>query len=417
MRICLTTFGSFGDLHPVLGIALALRARGHAPLIATSPVYREIVEGEGIAFAPMRPDLDPNDRVLIARIMDRLRGTERLFDELMPHLRDSYEDLAKAAEGADLIVSHPITFAAPVIAEQRGIPWASMVLSPMSFFSVYDFPVLPPLPALVRLSRRSPAVARLLYRASRAATHGWVEPVRSLRRELGLPAGGNPIFEGQHSPRLVLALFSRVLADPQEDWPPNVLVTGGVRYDAGPDGDLPAALGEFLDRGDPPLVFTLGSAAVGAAGSFYEESARAALALGRRAVLVAGRYEENKPRIALPPSIMVAEYAPYSALFPRAAAIVHQGGIGTLHQALAAGKPMVVVPFAHDQPDNAYRVERLGVARTIYPDDYRADRAARTLGALLEEEQVVRRAMDVGAIVRSEDGAIAAVSALESLLG
>jgi rhamnosyltransferase subunit B len=98
-----------------------------------------------------------------------------------------------------------------------------------------------------------------------------------LRRELGLPEGENPIFDAKHSPRLVLALFSRVLGDPQPDWPRNTLVTGFAFYD-GDAGktELAPEVQQFLANGHPPLVFTLGSAAVMAAGDFYEESARAA---------------------------------------------------------------------------------------------------------------------------------------------
>jgi UDP:flavonoid glycosyltransferase YjiC (YdhE family) len=416
VRICLTTFGSFGDLHPVLGLARELRARRHAPVVATSPAYREIIEREGLEFAPVRPDIDPNDRALIARVMDRTRGTEALFDVLMPHFRDSYDDLLAAVGGADVLLTHPVTFAGPVIAEHQGIPWVSMVLSPMSFFSVHDFPVLPPAPGIAHLTDHSTAVARVLGRGARAATRSWMKPVKELRQELGLPPGEHPIFEGQHSPRLVLAMFSRVLADPQPDWPPNVRITGGVRYDGtAEEAQLPRELRAFLDAGDPPIVFALGSAAVGAAGSFYEESARAALALGRRAVLVIGRYAENRPAQDLPPEILVAEYAPYSELFARAAAVVHQGGIGTMHQALAAGHPMVVAPFSHDQPDNAHRAERLGIAKTLYPSAYRADRAARALDGLLGDPVVLGRAEEIGTVVRAERGAATACDAIEEV--
>ncbi len=164
------------------------------------------------------------------------------------------------------------------------------------------------------------------------------------------------------------------------------------------------------------MVFTLGSAAVGAAGSFYEESARAAIALGRRAVLVVGRYEENRPKQPLPDDILVTEYAPYSQLLPRAAAVVHQGGAGTTHQALAAGHPELIVPFSHDQPDNAHRVERLGIAKVIYPGAYRADRVERELRTLLDEPSFAARAASVGEKVRSERGADAACEEIERVV-
>jgi UDP:flavonoid glycosyltransferase YjiC (YdhE family) len=414
-RVLLTCFGSYGDVNPYVGLALALRARGHAPAIATSAFYREYVEREGIAFHPVRPDVDPDDRALVARIMDPARGTEFLLRELiLPALGQSWADLDAAARGADLLVSHPVTFAAPLVAEERGLPWASSVLAPMSFFSPHDLPVFAPLPGLRHLGR-VPAVARLLVRAARAVSRPWTRPVRALRAERGLPASGDALFEGQHSPALVLALFSRVLAAPQPDWPARVRVTGAIPYN-GPGGALPSALARFLDAGPAPLVFTLGSSAVAAAGDFYVESAAAARRLGMRAVLLTGRHAENRARVAAGDDLLLVEHAPHRDLLPRAAAVVHQGGIGTLHQALRAGRPQLVVPWAHDQPDNAHRAARLGVARVLYPREYRAARVERTLRALLEPP-VAARAAAVADAVRAEDGAAAACGALEACLG
>jgi UDP:flavonoid glycosyltransferase YjiC (YdhE family) len=101
---------------------------------------------------------------------------------------------------------------------------------------------------------------------------------------------------------------------------------------------------------------------------------------------------------------------------PRAAAVVHQGGAGTTHQALAAGHPELIVPFAHDQPDNAHRVERLGIAKVIYPGAYRADRVERALRSLLDEPLFASRAAIVGEIVRSERGADAACEEIERVV-
>jgi len=131
------------------------------------------------------------------------------------------------------------------------------------------------------------------------------------------------------------------------------------------------------------VVFTLGTSAVAAAGTFYEESAAAAARLGLRAVLLTGGFERNTPRHTVSPDILIVDHAPHQLLLPRAAAIVHQGGIGTTGQALRAGRPMLVVPHSHDQPDNAFRVTNLGVARTVFPGAYRAPRVARDLGHLL----------------------------------
>src|SRR5574341_116525 len=96
-RIVFTTLGSYGDVYPYLGLAIALRGRGHAPALATSSYYRALVEGEGIEFYPIRPDVDPDDFALIPRIMDPKHGAEVLLRELLvPSLRDSYMDLREA---------------------------------------------------------------------------------------------------------------------------------------------------------------------------------------------------------------------------------------------------------------------------------------------------------------------------------
>lgn len=418
MRIVIATWGSHGDLHPALGLAVGLRDRGHDVMVATSPMYRDDVEREGLAFQPVRPDVDPNNRELVARIMDAQRGTEFIVkDLLMPALQDAAADLRPAIAQADLVISHPVTFAVPVLAEALGRPWASMVLAPISFFSVHDVPVFPPAPWLRRIAERSPWVSRALVGLVRRTTRGWTAPVAGLRKAHGLPPGWDPVLEGQHSPHLVLALFSRVLAQPQPDWPPNVVVTGAIAYTPAGAASLPAELEAFLAAGPPPVVFTLGTSAVFAPGRFYEESLAAVREVGCRAVLLVGPHAENRPAVPLPDGVMAVEYASHAALFPRASVIVHQGGAGTLHQALASGRPMLVVPYAHDQPDNADRARRLGVARIIRPGRYRAARVARALRGLLADTTCAEAAARVATQVRAEDGVRTACDAIERLAG
>ncbi len=417
-RIVLTTFGSLGDLHPYLALALELRARGHDPVIATSEFYRQKIIAAGIGFAPVRPDrtLIDNDPRLLDQLLDLRRGPETMIRQiLMPHLRDSYTDLAAAAAGADLVVSHCLTFAAPLVAERLGIAWASTVLAPSAFFSVYDPPVLAPAPFLSRLRFLGPAVYGPLFRRLCHRVHPWCEPWRRLRAELGLPPAGNPVFSGQHSPHCVLALYSAVLGAPQPDWPPHAAVTGFTFYDHDGSGGLEPGLEQFLDAGEPPLVFTLGSAAVMHPGAFYAQSAAAAALLGRRAVLLVGRDQRHWPA-GLPPHVAAFEYAPYSALFPRACAIVHSGGIGTTAQALRAGRPMLVVPYAFDQPDNAERVVRLKIARSVSRHRYTPARAARELQYILGDPQYASRAAGVASRLEGECGAAAACLHLEALL-
>jgi rhamnosyltransferase subunit B len=420
VRIVLSNIGTYGDIHPLIAIALELKRRGHTPVMALPNVYRPKIEPLGLEFRPVRPDIDPSDTRLIAMIYDVNKGTETgLREFLFPSLRETYADLLDAATNpvrADLLLVGELNYAGPIVAEVTGIPWASYVLAPLSFFSAFDPPVLPMYPRLARADRTVPGMGRAIRRLARFVSRKWPQPIYDLRAELGLPRGRNPLFDAKHSPYLVLALFSHLLGQEQRDWPPNTLITGFCFYDAeNGNGSLPENLKKFLAAGPAPLVFTLGSAAVLAAGRFYEYSARAAMKLGLRAVLLIGSDERNRPRHPLPDSICVADYAPYSELFPHASLIIHQGGVGTTAQCLRAGKPMLIMPYSHDQPDNARRMKRLKVARTIFRKDYTPIRVARKIRSMLEEPVYARRAATIPARLGHEDGVKSACDALEAL--
>ena len=420
MRIVLSNIGTFGDINPLIAIALELKRRGHAPVMAVPGYYESRIRVLGLEFHAIRPDVDPKNSILVEMVYDVKKGTEHgLRDFLFPALRQTYDDLLDAATKparADLLLLGELNYAGPLVAEKTGIPWASYVLAPLSFFSAFDPPVLPPFPRLARADKAVPGMGRAIRRLARFASRKWPGPIYELRRELGLPRGRNPLFDAKHSPYLVLALFSRVLGVEQKDWPAHTLITGFCYYDAdGGNAKLPEHLEEFLADGEPPVVFTLGSAAVLAAGRFYEHSARAAVKAGRRAVLLIGSDPRNRPPQELPETICAAEYAPYSALFGRVAMVVHQGGVGTTAQCLRAGKPMLIMPYSHDQPDNARRMRRLKVARVIRRDDYKPMRVARKLRAMLEEPKFAERAESVAKELAHEDGVRAACDALEGL--
>ncbi|MGA2537862.1 MAG: glycosyltransferase [Terracidiphilus sp.] len=420
MRVILSNIGTFGDINPLIAIALELKRRGHTPVMAVPAVFEGKIRPLGIEFRAVRPDINPENTILVEMIYDVKKGTERgLREFLFPALRQTYNDLMDAATQparADLLLLGELNYAGPLVAEKTGIPWASYVLAPLSFFSASDPPVLPMYPRLAQADKTVPGMGRAIRRLARFVSRNWPQPIYDLRRELGLPRGRNPLFDAKHSPYLVLALFSRVLGVEQKDWPPHTSITGFCFYDADAgNAALPTHLEQFLAHGPAPVVFTLGSAAVLAAGRFYEFSAKAAIKLGIRAVLLIGSDQRNRPPQALPESICVAEYAPYSALFKRAALVVHQGGVGTTAQCLRAGKPMLIMPYSHDQPDNARRVRRLKVARVIQRAYYTPVRVARKLRAMLEEPKFARRAELVARRLDREDGVRSACDALEEL--
>lgn len=414
--IVLTTHGTLGDLHPFLAIALELQARGHKPVIVTSEFHRRSVETAGVEFHPLRPDVQLDNREVHERLTEPKRGMERVIREFMlPVLKETYADLLEAVQknAADLLISQILIFAAPLVAEKTGVRWISTELQPGAFMSAHDPPTLAPAPFLAQLRGLGTTFHVPFFQLVKLSAHFWSNPVRQLRRELELPPGKDPLFAGRHSPRLVLALFSRVIGPPQPDWPSNTLVTGFPFYDDHTRAELPPALNKFLLEGEPPIVFTLGSSAVWTAGNFYRESIAATQIIGRRAVLLVGNDPLNQSAQPLPSNVVALPYAPYARIFPRASVIVHQGGIGTTGQALRAGKPMLVMPFGGDQYDNGARIERLGVGRTIMRNRYTAKRAAVELEELLSNSEYRKRAEELGRQVQNEDGVRAACDAIE----
>jgi UDP:flavonoid glycosyltransferase YjiC (YdhE family) len=400
-----------------MAIAMELRARGHQPVVATSELYREKMETAGFEFAPMSPHILPpqeQDQLIMENVMNPRSGAGFLLNEMLfPFVREAYEDLLKAVEHADLLLTHPISFAGPLVAQKTGIPWVSTVLAPVSFLSAYDPPAPPFWPWMRHVQIFGPRVVAAFFNQVKKVYKN--EHYEQFREELGLADRGNPVFGGQHSPTLILALFSELFAQPQPDWPPQVQVTGFAFYDGGNELKTPPELVKFLDSGAPPIVFTLGTSAVWVARDFYPESIAAAKILGRRAVLLIGD-DRNQPQESLPPEIIAVNYAPFEALLPRACAMVHHGGVGTTSQGLRAGIPTLIVPFAFDQPDNAAHAARLGGSRTLSRSKYRASRVATELDMLLIKRDYAVKANEVGKLLQQERGAKIACDLIEQVL-
>jgi UDP:flavonoid glycosyltransferase YjiC (YdhE family) len=230
LRIVLSNIGTFGDINPLIAIALELKRRGHVPVMAVPAVFGEKIVPLGIEFHAVRPDIDPSNTLMAEMIYDVKKGTERgLREFLFPVLRQTYDDLMDAAtkpERADLLLLGELNYAGPIVAEMTGIKWASYVLAPLSFFSAFDPPVLPMYPRLARADRTVPGMGRAIKRLARFVSRKWPQPIYDLRAELGLERGPNPLFDAKHSPELVLALFSRVLGTEQKDWPEHTEITG-----------------------------------------------------------------------------------------------------------------------------------------------------------------------------------------------
>lgn len=417
-RVILATGGSLGDLHPFIAMGQALQALGHEAVIATSSDYRAKIEAEGLEFrevglgvARLEVDLGMDRQAITAAVM---RSNAFLFEKIvLPNVQDATRAMIAASRDCDVIVGHSFALGARIAAECHGLPYVPVALQPMSVFSAYDPPALPAAPWL-RPCTGGPALAlnRLTIAASRLATARWTRDLDRARRALGAgPSPGDLLFDALRHAPLALGLYSPLLGPRQPDAPETFHVVGYAAYDSedGQRASLAPEITAFLDAGPPPVVLTLGSAVVALPGNFYREGLRAARSLGLRAILLVG--PDGDLSVADGPDVLALKYAPFSRLFPHAAAIVHQGGVGTTQQALRAGRPQVVVPHLGDQFDNARRVGRLGVGAPAARN--RLTDLAGVLAAVLRD--CTAQAASLAASAAAEDGASAAAEAIVTL--
>lgn len=415
-RVVLATFGTHGDVHPFLALAIALQRRGIRPVLAAADFYRSKVESEGVEFATMRPELDAvaarlgMEQQAIARAAAK-RPDFIVQDILLPHLRETFDDAMTATRDAQLVVTHSAAYGARLAAEKRGLPHISIALQPMILMSAYDPPLIANMEHVSRwIYAAGVQPTRAFLGLGRWLARRWARPIETLRQEIGLsPSKGHPLFDAQFAGEHLIAMFSPLFGPPQPDHPPQTSIVGFAFYDsdaAGPP-QLSAEIKQFLARGSPPLVFTQGTSAVQDAEQFIRESLAATARLNARAIFVLDAERAAQWRASASSAVLITGYAPYSLLFPRALINVHHGGVGTTAQALRAGRPQLIAPYLVDQPDNAARVARLGAGRTLRLPNYRANRIAAELTAL-QAREYSQQAATVSAQIAKEDGASAA---------
>ncbi|MCL4729842.1 MAG: glycosyltransferase, partial [Planctomycetes bacterium] len=375
-------------------IGRALQARGNEVLLCTSGYYESMAGRAGLAFRAIgtaedfrRVTADPD-----------LWHPRRAFGAVVRHgMEPGYArslEIARElhAPGRTVLVAGTLGLAARNAAELLDAPLVSVHLAPSIFFSV-DKP--PRYPGMLWWRGMPRWLTRLQYWVADRMTDATVLPgLNRFRAQHGLGPARRIVRRWWHAPARVIGLFPPWFAPPQPDWPPQVRLTGFPLYDEAGVQPLPDGLAGFLDAGDAPLVFTPGSA-MAHGRKFFAQAVKACGLLGRRGILLS-QFPETIPR-DLPATVRHFSYVPFSRVFPRAAALVSHGGIGTTAQALRAGIPHLVMHMAHDQLDNAQRLVELGVGDSIAAARFTAPRAARKLAALLDSPDVAARCRELAA--------------------
>lgn len=396
VRVLVVSIGSAGDVHPFMAIALRLRERGHIVSFVTNPYFAPLLQQAELPLLPVGTVEQFEEAISHPALWSQVRAFGVLATIIRYSTPTVYRHIAEeVAMGDTAVVAHPLAFGARIAQETLGVPLVTLHLAPSTIWSLEN----PPVPAqwIGPINTWPRRVKQLVISlGDRLADRIMGPALNQFRAELGLAPTHHIASRWWHSPQRVVGLFPDWFAAPQPDWPSQTTLTGFPLYDERGVSQVPPDLEEFLAEseaaGSPPIVFAPGSSNR-QAGRFFAAAARACRFLGRRGILLT-RYPEQLPPL-LPEGVRHADYAPFSAVLPRAAALVHHGGIGTAAQALAAGRPQLVMPMTFDQPDNAMRLVQLDVARMLAPARFRGARVARELGALLESDAVARRCAEV----------------------
>lgn len=417
-RFFLTSRGSWGDINPFLGLGCELKKRGHHVTLILNEFYRACAESLGFDFVPYAPVSTYVEEQEANRELGKrepsphaIQHEERIRRWHLPELRATYAALAERADPRDsVIVARSWTLAGRLAQERLGIPLATVYISPPESHRLW---------AGLPFFNRAPPSRWFYDRLCAPKIDRFFDPqyafINAFRAELGLAPVQHIQSSWFESPQLALGLWPDWLYPHMAHWSPWMRLPGFILHETRADTSLSPEVESFLSAGEPPVVFAPGTFRSGGAEDFFTASIEVCRRLGRRGIFLS----ESRAQVpaSLPESIATFSYVPLHQLLPRCAAIVHHGGIGTCARALEAGLPQLVVPlFFFDQPVNAMRLIKLGVANAVHEHEYRADKVAPMLQKLLTDARVRKTCVAQAERMARQDAPGRACDSLEELL-
>jgi rhamnosyltransferase subunit B len=413
LQVLLPTLGSAGDVHPFIALGRALQARTHRVTILTNPLFQPLIEAQGLGFLPVGTSAAAYAAIDDPDLWHRRKGFEVVARRvIVPAIAEIYRLIKTHADADTVVAASSISLGARIAQDKLGVPTASVHLQPSIIRSLVDAGMV----GDFRISASQPAwFKQAFFRlVDWTVIDGELKrPVNEFRATLGLAPVNRVLRRWVHSPQCVIGFFPKWFAAPQADWPPHTHLVGFPLWDGTAGAaHLPPEAEAFLAAGAAPVVFTPGSAG-STLHRYFRESVAAARTLGIRAMLITNFAEQLPPE--LPLGVSAFGYLPFSQVLPRAALLVYHGGIGTLAQAIKAGIPHLVVPNGHDQFDNAWRIEELGLGRSIPQTRYRAARAVQAIQSILADGALQLRARQCAARMDSAASLTRACELIEGL--
>jgi rhamnosyltransferase subunit B len=380
VNVLLIGFGSEGDVQPLLGLGTTLKRRGHHVTVIASGYFEERIRSAGLESIPIGSSQEYLEFIDHPDLWHPRRAPKFLAEHaVIPAIEPLYEILSRIDSSNTVMLASFIAIGARLANEKLGIPLATYYVQPSYWRSL----TAPPIVANLPIPSWSPGfVHRLVYwGADRLMDDLFLPGIQAARTKIGLPKISGHCYDWMDSPQRIMGFFPEWFSPPQADWLPQIRLTGFLKEFNDENASVP-------DFGSPPILFTAGTAMgqVEEGKQFFQESAEACRILGRRGLLLT-RFPKQVPD-KLPDGVRHVDYLPFDSVLPHMAAIVHHGGIGTLAAGMGAGIPHLIVPRAHDQPDNAARVQRLGIGSSLAASAYRGQAVAATLERLLNSDAI-----------------------------
>jgi rhamnosyltransferase subunit B len=351
MHAILASLGTDGDVLPFIGLGVALRARGHRVTVVASDQYADLIASHWLEFRRLVSAEDMRILLSNADFWHPLKTARFTANWGVRLIEPQYRLFAELAQDREAVfVANPAIFAAMLAHEKHGRPLATIVLQPWMIPSASAPPTMP----IIGLPLWAPPIFhRLFFNCiDLAADQLFGRPLNRIRRSLGLKPMRR-ILRNWFSRDLVLGMFPDWYGPPQPDWPKQITLTGFPLFDARVNRSIPSDLLEFLAKPKPTIAFTFGSGMMHGPQLFHLAN-QVCARLGAQGLFI-NRFQSP----ATSAHIFHTPFVPFKEVFPRCAAIVHHGGIGTTAEALAAGKPQYILPLGFDQLDNGVRVKRL----------------------------------------------------------
>jgi sterol 3beta-glucosyltransferase len=421
LRVRVLTLGSQGDVRPYVALGAGLRTAGHDVRIIAHPGFEDLVRGRGLDFAPVAGDprdSPVNENQQLRALRDRGRNLRRLVREFKevdgPLMRQRLRDCWEACQDADVIVASMLPYLfGYAIAKKLQVPLVRAFYFPVSPTRAYPAGFVP---AWLRLGQRlNLATYHLQRQVLWQIVRPWV--ANACREVLGIRTLPRlePFGDLDRQEQLLLYGYSAAVAPPPHDWGKWIEVTGYWFLDWSAYWTPPPALVSFLEDGPPPVCIGFGSMTFDRT-EIVSTVTRALALTGLRAILLPGWGGLRPPERQR--NIFAVEWVPLDWLFSRVAAVVHHGGAGTTAESLRAGVPAVIVPFFYDQFLWGRRVFELGAGpRPIPRKRLDAERLAMALRDATTDPGMFRRAGELAAQIRCEDGVARAVAVFERRIG